>query len=406
MKITILIILYVLACIYVVWQLHYWFRQADRDREPITTIQTIVVSLFCLIPVLAAFLGESRLQAVLQSIGNLWMGMYGIVGILLLLGHILQRIKRNPSVRVARTYLFAVGMLSISFVLYGFYHAQDIRYHYYQVELRTSGAELIDEGFKVPAKTEVEAGADNKQLLRLSFLSDLHMGVNSRATTVRHMVNLSNAVKPDYVIGGGDYLTSSITGLFEPAKYSKELRELLPSGKVLMAYGNHDVIEPLFCGFALDSPKEAIRTREIDRFFEDSGFRMLQDEVLNLENQAIMVFRQDKSKAGDGINNRKSIQELLAGERQDLPIIVVEHEPSKLESELSNRDIDLVLSGHTHNGQIFPGNLLLKLSRDNSYGASQIGSMLSIVSAGTGYFGPPIRIGTNSEIVIIDLIIG
>jgi predicted MPP superfamily phosphohydrolase len=65
--------------------------------------------------------------------------------------------------------------------------------------------------------------------------------------------------------------------------------------------------------------------------------------------------------------------------------------------------VDLSLSGHTHDGQIFPGNLISRLRGPQSYGMEQWGSSKAIVTSGVGYYGPPIRVGTISEIVVIDI---
>ena len=81
----------------------------------------------------------------------------------------------------------------------------------------------------------------------------------------------------------------------------------------------------------------------------------------------------------------------------DYPVIVLDHEPKELE-ELSKAGVDLVLSGHTHDGQIFPANILLKFISENSYGYKKVGNMDDIVTSGVGLFGPYMRVGTISEV--------
>lgn len=81
-----------------------------------------------------------------------------------------------------------------------------------------------------------------------------------------------------------------------------------------------------------------------------------------------------------------------------LPLILLDHQP--LEIDKSRQDqIDLQLSGHTHEGQIFPGNLITKLIYELDYGYMKRGNYNLIVSSGYGTWGPPLRIGTHSEIV-------
>ena len=71
--------------------------------------------------------------------------------------------------------------------------------------------------------------------------------------------------------------------------------------------------------------------------------------------------------------------------------------------ELGAAGADMILSGHTHNGQIFPGNLYVNLVNENGYGHKTLYGMETFVTSGVGTFGPPMRTGTSSEIMIIDV---
>ncbi|MCD8021911.1 MAG: hypothetical protein LUF30_02655 [Lachnospiraceae bacterium] len=84
----------------------------------------------------------------------------------------------------------------------------------------------------------------------------------------------------------------------------------------------------------------------------------------------------------------------------DKPFLVIDHQPSQL-NELAAAGADLILSGHTHDGQMFPANLITRLGWMNSYGKLEIGTATSIVTSGAGTWGPPIRIGTHNEVVEI-----
>ena len=99
---------------------------------------------------------------------------------------------------------------------------------------------------------------------------------------------------------------------------------------------------------------------------------------------------------------RETPEELLESLDKELPILVMDHQPREL-SELSLAGADLQLSGHTHNGQLFPGNLLVALLYDNAYGLKKEGNMYSVVTSGVGVWGPGMRVGTDSEIVLINL---
>ena len=82
---------------------------------------------------------------------------------------------------------------------------------------------------------------------------------------------------------------------------------------------------------------------------------------------------------------------------------MVSHQPQSL-SKLNEYPIDLELAGHTHNGQFWPGNILVKLFFKHSYGYLRIGDTQYFVTSGLGLWGPKYRIGTKSEIVVINLI--
>ena len=90
----------------------------------------------------------------------------------------------------------------------------------------------------------------------------------------------------------------------------------------------------------------------------------------------------------------------------DKPKILMDHNPVGIADGIQN-NIDLVVCGHTHKGQFFPANLFTKWSygKQGFYGYSKTNKTHSIVSSGAGYFQMPIRIGTNSEIVQIDILI-
>ena len=104
---------------------------------------------------------------------------------------------------------------------------------------------------------------------------------------------------------------------------------------------------------------------------------------------------------GRGIQKRMTPQQLTEGLDQTKPILVLDHEPDEL-SELAAAGADLDLSGHTHDGQLFPANLIVSMVWENSCGYLEKDGMHSIVTSGVGVFGPNMRVGTKSEICVID----
>ena len=90
----------------------------------------------------------------------------------------------------------------------------------------------------------------------------------------------------------------------------------------------------------------------------------------------------------------------MAGLDAEKPVFVIDHQPRQLE-ELAAAGADLALSGHTHNGQMFPGNLLIRLAWKNPAGVLQVGDMTSCVTQGAGVWGPAMRVGTDSEVMLL-----
>ena len=162
------------------------------------------------------------------------------------------------------------------------------------------------------------------------------------------------------------------------------------------------------------------------------------------DGQILLIGRRDKMKPGDGSQTRKSAAELMADadamfsagadanssadsatdlptgatvdsaaqsdavssaqSATDLPILVLDHAPSDFAAwKEAAGDNVLVLSGHTHDGQIFPGTVVTRLLAKNSYGLKDFDGVQSLVTEGVGYYGPPIRVGTDSEVMVIHL---
>ena len=123
-------------------------------------------------------------------------------------------------------------------------------------------------------------------------------------------------------------------------------------------------------------------------------------EVVN--NSFILVGREDVSKQNFTQKRRKSLSEILNSSTENLPVILLDHTPYKLKEAQDNR-IALQLSGHTHNGQMFPINLITNLISELSWGYMKKGSTHYYVSSGVGSWGPRVKLASDAEIVNIKL---
>lgn len=405
MWIYFIILGYVLGCLYATWQLMWWLKHTTWGHRHKLHTYAIMLGIVDVIPFLGAFLPEGAVGAHFQRIGNVWLGWVAIMGVCLVLGHVLKAVVHTVSTRQAEVILAIMLAITAAFNIGGFVHAQHIYTHYYQLKISDEGAELVSESIE-PDPCAIDCAEDST---RIALLADLHMGVNTRYATIEKLVNLVNDHDVDAVIGGGDYFTSSYMGLSDAKQYAELLAKMTADGTpAYMAYGNHDVTEPLFCGFALKDRDEVLRYQDMDRFFALCNWQMLADQLVEIDGIQF-YFRQDRSKTGDGRNHRASaveIAEVVSGADtadKAKPLIIVQHEPGGY-AELAGIGADLVLSGHTHDGQIWPGTWLVRAFADNAHGYKVLDGVSSVVSSGVGYFGPPLRVGSHGEVVIIDIV--
>ena len=237
--------------------------------------------------------------------------------------------------------------------------------------------------------------------MKLVLIGDLHLSVNSQLATTRRMVELINAQEPDAVVIAGDIFTSSYEGLAHPEQYAEALRGIRSKYGVYAVYGNHDVEETLFGGFAISPVSQAFRTAQMEDFFRDCGFTVLYDQVVDIGGVQL-AGRVDGEKAGDGTKNRMTPAQLLSDIDQSLPVVVLEHEPKEFKA-LKEAGADVALCGHTHAGQMFPGNLVVPFFNENAWGHVRVHDLETVVTAGVGYYGPPMRVGTDSEVSVVNL---
>ena len=359
----------------------------SKIGEKTRIFRVIIYVILALVPVLGAFLPKSDFKFYCMEFGNIWLGFFmfysAIVLFLTLILYIVYRIRKVKNDKLIGHALNFAFVIAISVTIYGLIHAQNPILVNYDIEI----------------KNESAGGKDMKIVL----LGDLHLSVNSDIKATEKMVEKVNSCDADLIVIAGDIFTSNYDGLKHPEKYSAALRRMKSKYGVYVVCGNHDVEENLFSGFAISPKSEAFRTPDMEKFFDDSGFNVLYDENVEVADGLITLSgRVDGEKSGDGINERLDPAELLKDVDKSKPVIVLEHEPVEFE-ELSQSGADLVLCGHTHNGQIFPGNLVVPFFNENGYGVKELYGIQTVVTAGVGYYGPPIRVGTDSEVTLINL---
>ena len=213
--------------------------------------------------------------------------------------------------------------------------------------------------------------------LRIVFASDLHLGAMTPKGWLAGFVDKVNAQRPDVILLGGDLLEGHRDGL-DMGAVEAQFRRLESRYGVFAVPGNHEG----YAGTRAD-------------FFERSRIRFLQDEAAAVDGAFILAGRRDFRRGA-----RKSIEALLGGAPDGLPVIVLSHRPVDMESVGRSR-AGLQLSGHTHHGQLFPVNFITTAEYGLSWGHRKTGNTHFIVSSGAWLWGPPVRTAGASEILVV-----
>lgn len=221
---------------------------------------------------------------------------------------------------------------------------------------------------------------------RIVFFSDLHISVVNNHSFMKNVVNKINSLNPDLILIGGDLVDEKA---FHLKKYNlaDELKNLNSKMGVFAITGNHEFIN------GVNSTVE---------FLQQLGIKFLRDEAVLIDNSFYLIGREDFSKFNFTKQQRKSLESLVQNLDKSKAKILLDHQPLNLNEAVDN-DIDLQLSGHTHHGQIAPANLITNMVYELSWGYKKKGKTHFYVSSGLGTWGPPIKIGNDAELILINL---
>ncbi len=227
----------------------------------------------------------------------------------------------------------------------------------------------------------VDKPTQNKELTIVAA-SDIHLGISIGKKRLQSYVELMNEQHPDIVLLPGDVSDRSMIPVVLQ-NMDEELRSIKSKYGTYAINGNHE--------------HYAEKPDATAEYLKSAGVKFLRDESILVDSSFYVIGRDDRTN-----HSRKSLAEIVTGLDKKYPRILLDHQPYKLE-EAEKNDIDLQLSGHTHNGQFFPGNLFVKSMYELGYGYLKKGKTNYYVSSGLGIWGPQYRIGSQSEIVVIKL---
>jgi predicted MPP superfamily phosphohydrolase len=223
--------------------------------------------------------------------------------------------------------------------------------------------------------------------LKILLASDIHLGALIGDRQERKLVRIINEQKPDLVLLCGDLVDGDIGPVLRK-NLGRHIQEIRTPLGVYAIPGNHEYIG----GIQNTLP-----------YLQSINIRVLRDEVVLLQNGIQLVGRDDRDSRRMGATTQPhELKELAKNLDPAKPVIVMNHQPFHLD-EAVEIGADLHLSGHTHNGQIWPFNYVTKAIFELSWGMKQKGNTTFYVSSGFGSWGPPVRLGNTPEVVVFHI---
>ena len=222
--------------------------------------------------------------------------------------------------------------------------------------------------------------------LNIVLISDLHLGTQIGASQIRRVVDTINECDADLVCIAGDVFNAAMEDCIDLDDVITELRRIKSRLGVYAVLGNHDP-DPSY--------------EPLCEFFEKSCIKLLDDEYVEFKG-FYLVGRADLSASRRYSSGRKPLEEITAGFDENKPMVVIDHQPAGVD-EAVEYGASLVLCGHTHNGQLFPATVIAAQTHGagRCYGKFSEGKTHIIITSGVGYWGVPMRVGSNCEAAVI-----
>jgi predicted MPP superfamily phosphohydrolase len=294
-----------------------------------------------------------------------------VFALALWLARLIRLVPRPLPPPVGLAALAVTGALVAGLTAYGAVHAATLRDRAY---------DLV-----------VTGPASSADQLDVALISDTHLGAILGADFLGRVVDRVNALNPDVVLIAGDVFDGDFDALADPDAIRAQFARLRAPDGVFACLGNHDAGRGAAAMAAL---------------LESAGVRVLRDEAVQVGDRFVVAGRRDSSPIGGTEDARRQPLPRWTAEQSGLPVIVLDHQPSNIGEY--GEPVDLVVCGHTHGGQIFPGNLIVASLFDAAYGYFQAtpDAPQVVTTSGVGTWGPPLRIASDSEVVHLRLTVG
>jgi predicted MPP superfamily phosphohydrolase len=256
----------------------------------------------------------------------------------------------------------SVILISSIIIIAGYLNTRNIKINHVEIEIPRKASKLGE--------------------LNVVLVADFHLNPVNDGNLLDKIVRKINELNADIVLIPGDIVDDRVE-ILKRKNIGKELSEIKSKYGVYVSNGNHEFINGV---------------EGADKYLREFNLNVLRDSAVLIENSFYILGREDRSKPSFTNKRRKSLGEILKEVGRSFPVIVIDHTPLGF-SETVEENIELQLSGHTHHGQMFPLNFITNMIYEVSWGYLKKEKTQFYVTCGVGTWGPPVRLGSDSEIV-------
>lgn len=228
---------------------------------------------------------------------------------------------------------------------------------------------------------EIHAQPHHRDKMRIVLVTDIHISDITKAKQVEHLGDMIKEQNPDYVMVGGDMIDFYLKYADKPDVNTAMDHLFEDKSKIFYVLGNHEH----YC-----------ELEEKTEWLKKHG-RLLIDEYEEIEPGIYLIGRDDYFNKA-----RKPLSEIVQGIPANGIRLLLDHTPIAPE-DINENKINLAMHGHTHHGQLFPATLLTDILYKKAYGHYEMNGTHYVISSGYGVSTTPLRIGTHSEITVLDI---
>ncbi len=331
---------------------------------------------------------DNFLRRPLFKIGAYWLGisLYLILYVALidLLRWIYSKVfKDKYNDFYARTICtLLIIVLTGATSIYGIINAKIVRTTEYEITINKDGG--------------------NFKEMTIAMFGDPQFGYNIGEYHLKQAVDIINKNDVDIVCVVGDIFDNQYSAIKHPDKLIELFNQIKSKYGMYAVLGNHDVEEPILCGFTFndDDLENKLASKEMLDFIKKSGMVLLYDENVIINDSVNLYGRADQERPNLGNITRKESGDIFKEVDTTKPLFVLDHEPREYD-ELEKAGVDLMMAGHTHDGQLWPTKIATDIIWENPYGLWVKNAFHAITTSGLGLFGPNMRVGTIAEVCII-----